>query len=71
MDKDVFVEGLNISALLRNFDKLRGTVKAQGEIVRRQQEEIKVLKGLPPAYPRGVKRPAADSDFMKIMEKFL
>lgn len=42
MSEDVKIEGVNLSALLRNFDRLRATVKEQGEIINTQKKDLQI-----------------------------
>lgn len=41
--EDVIIEGMNISAMQRNFELLKNTIKRQSEIINDQQRQIKTL----------------------------
>lgn len=42
MTNDVIIEGLNISAMQRNFTQLKDAVKAQGEVIALQKKVLRI-----------------------------
>lgn len=41
-NEDIIVEGINLSVMMRNFDKLKEIVKVQADIIGTQKKDIRL-----------------------------
>ena len=68
---DVIVEGLNMSALGRNFDKLQKMVERQGEVIEAQKKKLQLYTSKMQALQKQVYKEAQySSELIKDLTEF-